>query len=301
MPIMTNPIRFARLTTALAAALLLAPLSAQAQFGGLINKAKDKAAQQAGEKMGPVAPGEQLSDDLLNKVITGATAADRVLASRDKVQSDRDAKSKELSALQDKNQSAQAAYNQASNTILQCRNASFSQLEKARSDRLDAQMKEKQQDPAFIGKLQLMNMKYAKQMADAQQRQDPVALQKAQRDMMAELIGVDIYAEVKKDTVATDAKCGKMPAMPAALTQEEKLRSDIRVADDSIRTLEAQAMNAGTQASGLEQLRYMQLKERTLSILSKISGKGGSAKFADEETAAVQKRRADLEKIQRAL
>ena len=299
--IMTTQPRLTGLVAAFAALLVLAPTTSQAQFGGLINKAKEKAAQQAGDKMGPVAPGEQVSDDLLGKVITGATAADRVLTDRDKVQAQRDAKNKELSALIEKNESVHAAYNTTNSKITECRDASFSQIEKARNEKLQAQMKEKQQDPAFIGKMQLLSMKYARQMADAQQKQDPVALQKVQRDMMMEVIGIDMFAEVKKDTAATDAKCGKQPAMPASLTQEEKLRADVRVADDSIRTLEAKAMNVGAQASGLEQIRYMQLKERTLSILDKVNGKTNSARFADDEMAAVQKHKADLEKLRRAL
>ncbi len=59
-------------------------------------------------------------------------------------------------------------------------------------------------------------------------------------------------------------------------------------------------MNVGAQSSGLEQLRYMQLKERTLGILNRLNNRG-STKFSDVETAAVQKRKADLEKLTRAL
>jgi len=57
----------------------------------------------------------------------------------------------------------------------------------------------------------------------------------------------------------------EVPALPPALAQEEKMRKDIAIVDDSIRTLEAKAVNAGAQASGLEQIRYLQLKERALS------------------------------------
>src|SRR4051812_3427914 len=100
---MQTPHRFLALSSALAVALLLSPTAAHAQFGGLINKAKEKVAQkgaeQAGEKLGPVAPGEQLSEDLLSKVINGANAADRVLAERDKMQTRSQEKNKELSAL----------------------------------------------------------------------------------------------------------------------------------------------------------------------------------------------------------
>jgi hypothetical protein len=156
-------------------------------------------------------------------------------------------------------------------------------------------------DPALVGKYQLIAMKYSKQIADAQQKQDPVALQKAQMAMMKEVIGFDPLADMKKDSVTTDSKCGKVPALPGALVLEEKLRKDIAAADDSIRTLEAKAVNAGAQASGLEQVRYLQLKERALSIMNRIAGQGAKAKFGDEETEAVKKRLSDLEKVKRAL
>jgi small-conductance mechanosensitive channel len=302
---MHTPTRLIGLASALVAVLVLSPAPVQGQFGGLVNKAKEKVAQkgaeQAGDKLGPVAPGEQLSEDLLGKVINGATAADRVLSERDKVNTARDAKNKELSALMDKNQPVHQAYNSTSEKILDCRSASFSNLEKARNERFEAQMKAKQSDPAFLGKMQLVSMKYGKAMADAQQKNDPVALQKAQTDMIKEILGVDIFPELKKDSVATDAKCGKAPAMPASLVQEEKLRKDVATADDSIRTLEAKAVNVGAQASGLEQIRYVQLKERALSIVNRLNNKGAAVKYGDDEMAAVRKRQADLEKLLRAL
>ena len=297
---MQTPSRNSVLTALATAALLLAPNAAGAQFGGLIKKAQEKVAQKAEEKVGPVAPGEQLTDDLLAKVIAGAQAADRVLGDRDRAQANRDAKSKELSALMDKNGPTHDAYNQANNKILDCRGASFRSLEQARNDRYEKRMKEMQNDPNMTGKMQLIAMKYGKAMQDAQQKNDAAALTKVQQDMMKEILGSDAIADIKKDSVATDAKCGKVPALPPALAQEEKLRKDVEALDDEIRTLEAKAVNQGAQASGMEQVRYLQLKERTLSILKRVSGEGG-AKYGDEELAAVKKRQADLEKLKRAL
>ena len=305
MLIMQTPTRLAGIAAALAAALILAPAPAQAQFGGLINKAKEKAAQkgseQAGEKLGPVAPGEQLSEDLLSKVIAGASAADRVLAERDKMSGVRDSRNKEYSAIVEKNQPVHAAYQNANGKIMECRSASFHSLEEGHRTKYEAVLKEKQADPASLGKMQLLAMKYGKAMAEAQQKNDPVALQKVQTDMMREMVGSDVFTDAKKDTAATDSKCGKPPAMPASLTQEEKLRKDVSVADDSIRTLEARAITVGAQASGIEQIRYLQLKERTLSIVNRINNKGAAVKYGDEEMAAVRKRQAELEKLLRAL
>ena len=266
-----------------------------------MNKAKEKMADKAKENLGPVAPGEQLTDDLLGKVVTGAQAADRVLADRDKAQAAREAKDKELSALMEKNAPVHQAYNEANGKIMACRDASLSALVEARSERIDARINAMQSDPALAGKIQLIAMKYGKAMQEAQQKKDPVALTKVQKDMMQEITGEDIFPEVKKDSVATDAKCGKVPALPASLVQEERLRKDVAALDDSLRTLEARAVNQGAQASGLEQVRYLQLKERALSIMQRMEGQGAGVRYGDDEMAAVKKRLGDLEKVKRAL
>ncbi len=291
-----------------AALAIVVPANAHAQFGGLMKKAKEavvqkgaeKAVEQAGDKVGPVAPGEQLTEETAGAVLRGAQAADRVMADRDRVQALREAKNKQYSELMEKNGPVHQAYDQANSKIMDCRDASFSSLSQARDERNNKAIEKLQSDPAMMGKVQLAAMKYGKAMAEAQQKNDPVALTKVQQDYMKEILGVDVFADVKKDSVATDAKCGKLPAKPAALAQEEKLQKEVSVADDSIRTLEAKAVNVGASASGLEQVRYLQLKERALAILTKVST-GNGAKFADAEMEAVKKRQADLEKVKRAL
>jgi hypothetical protein len=233
-------------------------------------------------------------------VITGAQSADRVLGERDRVQASRETKNKELSALMDKNQPVHSAYDQANSKITDCRDAQFNTLEEARREKYDAQLKKLQADPAFVGKYQLVAMKYAKAMGEAQQKQDPVMMQKVQMDMMKEIVGSDPLADMKKDSTTVDSKCGKLPTLPPSLAQEERLRKQVSAADDSVRTLEAKAVNAGAAASGLEQVRYLQLKERALSIMGRVGGQGG-AKYGTEEMDAVKKRMADLEKVKRAL
>ena len=293
---MTRTIRISPLLAAVALTFSLSSL-AQAQFGGLINKAKEKAA----EKAGPVAPGEQLSDDLLGKVLAGAQAGDKVLGERDRLTAARDKKNKDLSELTDKNGPVHTAYNEANSKISDCRSTSLNSLGDARAKKMEADLTAKRSDPAFIGKMQLVAMKYGRAMAEAQQKNDPVAVQKAQLDMQMEMMGYDIMKEMKKDTVATDSKCGKLPALPASLARQDSLVKVIAADDASIRTLEAQAVNEGAKASGLEQVRYLQLKERAVSIMNRVAGKGPTVKYGDDETNAVKKRVGDLEKVKRAL
>jgi hypothetical protein len=277
------------------------PTSAHAQFGGLMNKAKEKVAQKAAEKTAPIAPGEQLTDDLLGKVITGAQAADKILAERDAIQAQRAAKQKELSELQEKNAPVHQAYNEGNSKIMDCRSSSLTSLDEARQERMQKKVASMQSDPVAMAKAQLVLMNYGKARAEAQQKQDPVAMAKAQQDMMKEIGGEDVYAEMKKDSVATDAKCGKAPALPASLAREEQAQKDISALDDRLRTLEARAVTQGAQASGLEQTRYLAAKERALSIMNRMAGQGAAVRYADEEMDAVKKRQDELEKVKRAL
>ncbi|HEX9482939.1 MAG TPA: hypothetical protein VF929_00100 [Gemmatimonadaceae bacterium] len=60
-------------------------------------------------------------------------------------------------------------------------------------------------------------------------------------------------------------------------------------------------MNVGARASGLEQIRYLQLMERARSIMNRMAGQGAVVKYGDEEMAAVRKRQSELEKLKRAL
>jgi hypothetical protein len=297
---MTRIPHFGFLLVASALAFTL-PTSAHAQFGGLLNKAKEKAAEKAAEKTAPIAPGEQLTDDLLGKVITGAQAADRILTERDAIQSQRAAKQKELSELQEKNAPVHQAYNEGNSKIMDCRSSSLNALSEAREERMQKKAASMQSDPVAMAKAQLVMMNYGKAMADAQQKQDAAALAKAQQAMMKELTGEDIFPELKKDSVATDAKCGKAPALPASLAREEQVQKDIAALDDRLRTLEARAVTQGAQASGLEQTRYLAAKERALSILNRMAGQGAAVRYGDEEMDAVKKRQGDLEKVKRAL
>ena len=284
-----------------AAFAVTVPSVAHAQFGGLMNRAKEKMAEKAAEKTAPIAPGEQLTDDLLGKVIAGAQAADRVLVDRDAMRMQRTAKEKDLADLREKNGPVHQAYNEGNSKIMDCRSASFHSLEEDRQEAVKKKVASMQADPAYMGKVQLVMMNYAKAVADAQQKQDAAAMGKAQQDMMKELYGGDIFAELKKDTVATDAKCGTAPALPPSLAQEEQMQKDISAIDDRLRTLEARAVTEGAQASGLEQVRYLQAKERALSIMQRMQGQGAAVRYGDDEMNAVKKRQGDLEKVKRAL
>jgi hypothetical protein len=68
------------------AALFVLPQYASAQFGGLMQKARDKVVQQATDDGTATAPGQALDEPLLARLLIGFWAADPSLATRDNLQ-----------------------------------------------------------------------------------------------------------------------------------------------------------------------------------------------------------------------
>jgi hypothetical protein len=296
------------LVPALLASLLVAS-PAQAQFGGLIKKAKEAATEKAVDKAvdkatggesspgAPRAGGEALTATTLSQVLAGARAADGVLAKREQLVAQRKADEAALRQLESQNQGTRNAYEQANRTVLACREVSISDSEHKRETALEAKMKS---DPQNIARMQMIATKYGAAMAQAQQRGDTAAYAKAMREMQAEVLGVDIYTAAKGDTAAADAKCGKVPAKPAALTAQEQKEAAVRKADDDIRTLEAQAVTAGAQASGLDRVRYLELKERVATILGVIGGRRGPVSYSGDEVDLVRAHKSEIDQFRRA-
>jgi hypothetical protein len=295
-------------TWRLAAALVVAggvvlPASAHAQFGGLLKKAAKAAQEKVDPKAskGTPAGGEALTSETFTQVLTGVRAADKILVQRDRVIAARDADQATLSNLVTQNEPVRDAYNQANATVAECRDASLEQAHRALEAKVEAKAKALVNDPAAAARLQLIGEKYAKLMTEARQKNDAAALAKAQTDMEFEIVGIDLRAQLKADTAAADAKCGKLPTPPASLAREDSLRARVDAAGDSIRTYEAQALTAGAQASGLDRVRYLQLKERINTIYLQLINKSSRIAFGDEEVALVEQHRGELDALKRAL
>lgn len=269
-------------------------------------KIEQKTVEQAENKVRQVPQGEALTDDLVGSVLAGALVADRVLGERIKVESMRALKSEEHSAMVNKNGSLRRAYNEASSKIMSCRSSAIEKVDAVRAkeeEKRDAAREVLEKDPNFMAKMQLAGMKYAKAMAAAVEKNDAAALAKAQRDMLTEAYGdaAAVSYDTKKDNAAVDAQCGKEPALPPALKEEDRVGEEVSAADARIRTLEAQAINSGAKASGLEELRYLQLKERVRDILAQLGDAERRKRPLNVEELAVKKRQVELEKVLRAL
>ena len=286
---------------ALTTMLVAAPV-AQAQFGGLIKRAvAGKAAEKVADKVGPKAPpaaGEAFSAATLQQVIAGARATNTVMLHEADLRQRRDAAQTQVNGFSHQNDGTRNAYAQANQKILACREASFNDSQQKREAEMKTRMKP---DAQNMARMQMIAMKYNKQIADAQARGDTAAFAKAQMDMQHEIMGTDVFSAAKADTAAADAKCGKLPKKPAALAAEDQARAQVTALDDSIRTSEAQAVNAGAQASGMDKVRYLELRERLASIMSAVGGARLPVSYSDEEMDLVKQHMDELDPLRRAI
>lgn len=283
-------------------AMLAAAPTAQAQFGGLIKRAvAGKATEKVEDKVGPKAPpaaGEAFSATTLQQVIAGAQATNAVMQHQAELQQRRSAEQADFSTLQRQNDGTRNAYAQANQTIMSCRSASFNDSEHKR----DAQMKARMTaDPQNMARMQMIAMKYGKAISEAQERGDTAGVARAQLAMQNEIMGTNIFAAAKADTAAADAKCGKLPKKPASLIAEDQKRATVAALDDSIRTAEAQAVTAGANASGMDKVRYLELRERLASIMSAVGGARLSVSYSDAEMDLVRQHQAELDPLRRAI
>lgn len=293
-------IRLTQFVTAGALILTAAP-SAEAQFGGLMKKAREKVEEKTREDLTPVDAGEQLTDELVAKVIIGVQTAERLSHEGHAAELASAPKYKELSELTEANRPLHKTYDEAYLKIHDCRLALSHEAKRVAGERRRARNDSQKSESATIAQAQRVGMKYGKAIADAQRRHDEVALAKLQNDMRREIEGESASPDASKDSVAADTTCGILPTPPASLVHEKQLRAEISALDSTSRTLQVQIVIQAAQAAGLDKLRYLKLKERTRYIMSQLSGQGGRVRFGDEELAAVKKRMSDLEKVKRTL
>ena len=281
------------------ALLALTPDASFAQLGGLVRRARDVVSP-SDNPGASGASGQPLDEPVVTRLIAGLRAADPILAKRDRVQAGRVAKTDSLAAMREKNEAARSAYETASATVSDCRDATIRPREEARAERMEAEMQTKAADPVFAAKMQLVMMKYGKAIAEAQQKNDPVLLAKAQADMQRELMG-DIAAVARQDSLAADAKCGRPVSRPPELEEQDRLERRVQALDDQLRVLEAQAASEGASAARLDRVKYAELKERLHDIYGRVASGDGPGRFERGEYAVVQRHRAELDRLTRAL
>jgi len=276
---------------------------ASAQLGGLMKKAKEAAAQKAGEKAVEKAMpgtgrnlkasdafGPELTAASLDGVLRGLAAMEKTMGDADalraKGQEYQLALTKSLDAHDKERQSFDTKYERASS----CQD---SVIDQHRSASQAAYMQRMQTDPAaqaaMIKTAQELSLKNATGKDTAEMRRAYVQLAKSQ--------GID----PKADSVAAIKQCGVLPAKPAWLTEQDSLRARSARAESEVRELEYKSGDDAANASGMDHRAFALARERVMHWYLETHGGSPVQMFGGDERKLLESRKADIEKFKKRL
>lgn len=283
------------------AATILAALAgvatpASAQFGGLVNRAKDKLVREAVDKSVVNASHEgdvvafndviiELTPAVLDKVITGLRASRTQLndpSGRQALMAKRDAAANEAADLMNRHGREIDAANERRWKAEACHRDAFKALDKGRDEALAQRA---MADAAFRDKVMALTMKAAEVQASG----DSSAMQALQNEMRA------LRGESRADTVAVERKCGTVPALHPADARIKALQADQARYDQQIRDGEQAAAAEEARASGLPARQFAMARERIEMYLARARGNSKQRGFTTAELEALNARRADLQ------
>jgi hypothetical protein len=296
-----------RIQNILMAAVFGASLTtpASAQLGGLMKKAKEAAAQKAGEKaVEKVIPnasanrnlkssdsfGPELTAASLDGVLRGLAAMEKTMsdaaALRAKGQDYQAALSKSLEAHDKERQAFDAKYERTNN----CQDSIID----ARGNAAQAAyMKRMQSDPAaqaaMIKAAQDLALKGAMNPDTAEMKNAYLKLAKAQ--------GID----PKADSVAAMKQCGAIPARPAWLVEQDSLRARSQRSESEVRELEYKSGDDAANASGMDHRAFALARERLTHWYRETHGGSPIQSFGGDERKLFESRKADIEKFKNFL
>jgi hypothetical protein len=300
---------------------LAAPAAAHAQFGGLVKKAKNAAAEAAGRTAADKAvdkvagsspaaaaatgrergalPGEPLTEQSFAAMLTGLRRADAMMVAAEADNRRMGAYSEQSRKIEDAHPREREFFDQKTARIETCQREHLDEL----SDKRNAAMKKRgeamQNDPAAMARVQSVMLKYAPLLAAAQQKADGAEYNRLTAKMTFELTGEDPFAAEKADKASAVKACGTPPARPQWMAQVDSLDGLSKKAAADQRKKEETATEAGAAAAGgIGEAKFALLRER-IEILYHKGGKNVAA--TDAETAIVERHRADLKAIERTL
>lgn len=276
---------------------------ASAQLGGLMKKAKEAAAQKAGEKaIEKVIPdagknlkssdsfGPELTAASLDGVLRGLAAMEKTMneaaALRVKGQEYQAALSKSLDAHDKERQAFDAKYQRTSS----CQD---SVIDARGSAAQAAYMKRMQTDPAA----QAAMIKAAQELAlKGAMSPDTAEMQRAYAKLAKEQ-GID----PKADSVVAAKQCGAIPARPAWLTEQDTLRARAQRAESDVRELEYKSGDDAASASGMDHRAFALARERVTHWYRETHGGSAIQSFGGDERKLFESRKADIEKFKNLL
>lgn len=269
----------------------------QAQVGGIINRAKQKA-EDAAKKNSNVntLPGDPVDANALNSLLKGLTIESTSRAQIQQLETSRDQKNVEQSKLVDANRSAWQQFDRDEQKNRNCIGDQMEAIsEKHQADQQQVAMK-MMGDPAAMQKLTQAATAYAQNYTKLLQKGDTTGAKKLELDYM-KAMGIDVMA----DSAAAKAKCGKPPVKPAGIVKADSIGKEISNLNEQIRKIEQQSATQAVSASGMSADKYGQAKERLLTWYQAKHGGSSDTKVTGNEDALFKSRSADIEKVSRVL
>ena len=276
---------------------------ASAQLGGLMKKAKEAAAQKAGEKAvekvipnasGNLKPsdafGPELTSASLDGVLRGLAAMEKTMADaatlRAKGQDYQAALSKSITAHDKERQAFDAKYertNACQDSVIDARGSAAQA----------AYLKRMQTDPAA----QAAMIKAARELALKNAGNPDTADMMQAYTKLAKSQGLD----PKADSAAALKQCGAVPARPAWLTEQDTLRARASRAESDVRELEYKSGDDAAKASGMDHRAFALARERVMHWYRETHGGSPIQSFGNDERKLLESRKSDIEKFKNLL
>lgn len=286
-----------KLAVALTAIALAAP--AQAQFGGLVKKAKEKAAKavagDAAQQSGVMQPAGscgitptfdattiELNASNLDKVVKAFTAVRTAgdKNGRNKLAAQRDGDRARLEELESDRSVSEAEESQRQYN--ECRQQAYSEImQKHAAEKGPGIMAD------YSRALRTHNDKIA-----AYEAKGDTAHANALKDSTYTVI-MTVVGATPQDSAAVDAKCGKPPRASKRVAERDSLRRVVREESDSIRVLDEDAEDRVRAASGLTNRQLAAARERIETYLRN----GQPCGFTKSEVDALNARKSELQKL----
>jgi len=281
----------------LACAIALATAApAQAGFGDLVKKAKDKATKKEEPKEGEEGPPAivddivfdsvvlELTDQRLGKFFSAYKKAGGASAAREDLVAKVTQVETERNNLLDKHGEKIQDIQRKRDDIEGCRENGYKQAEERRAK--EYADKAVTMDPALLQKF----ARIAQENNAAVARGDTTAANRANAALIAEML------PTREDSLAVQKKCGPFPPPLPAEGTLAKLDKDLASANGNLRAYDDKAAKDQAQESGMNVEQYAIALERIRNYRAWRGNKVQKSMrgYSDEEVAALEKRLAEV-------
>lgn len=184
------------------------------------------------------------------------------------------------------NEAAITAYETNHDRIRECTREQLSTNSPERQQMLQQKMMAMMSDPVAANRFAQEYQRILEISSKAAQTNDTAAMNKANAELL-KLYGID----AKADSAAAAAKCGALPRKPAPVLEAER---QARIADSlatTIRRAESVADIDAARAAGVSPARFLQMRERLQTFLSKPSA------LTPAEIALLTPRKAEIQAL----